>query len=264
MALFNFIYKNNELIQSLYAQIFSGLLQSTETQETAKHREGGIMEGKIPPIVKGNLSSEDANEKTIRMVMDPHDAMLNDVLVTLAPRMKHDLSDVHFGDMIHIKGKLFVIPSAIERNGMDLLFEAFSPQIDLSKIPKNARSNAKSFIKKAIVGDEQGCRFLFSTTDDEIMRGVLNIENLIENQKELTFKYGIQAIPSEIVCLYEGGNEGDILELSQKSILGGLHSLSGMTNQIYLNGLPSSHPVKPIVIFYRINGTENIPPQPEA
>ena len=63
MALFNYIYKNDILIQSLYAQIFSGLLECTEIRESAKSSASRSGEVKIPPIVKGNLIDSDTNEK---------------------------------------------------------------------------------------------------------------------------------------------------------------------------------------------------------
>lgn len=262
MALFNFIYKNDAVIQSLSAQIFSGLLQSMETQECGRHKESGQMEGGIPPVVKGNIASEDSNEKTQRTVMLPHDSALHDVLVTLAPRMKNTVAGSCFGDILRLKGNLYIIPSEIETNGIETLFQAFSPQLDMKGIPAKAQPAVRAFIKKALISTQPGSRFFFASEREEFLRGFLQPEGMQECQKALTFKYGIRAIPVELVALFEGGENAGALGLPPQSILGGLHMLAGMANDLYLNGLPASHPVTPVAIFYRLNSTEDLPVQP--
>lgn len=263
MALFNYIYKNDILIQSLYAQIFSGLLECTEIRESAKSSASRSREVKIPPIVKGNLIDSDTNEKMKSNKMSPHDAMLSDILITLKPSMKDKLVDARFGDIIHLQGELLIIPSEIEINGIEVIFEAFASQIPLQGIPKQARTSVKNFLKKSFVSTENGVRFLFRVKGGGILRGVLQADNLQESQKALTFKHGFRLIPSEIVAVYEEGDDIENTFLPGTCILGGLHELSGMVNTVYLSGLPPTSPVTPITIFYRLNGTDSLPSMPQ-
>ena len=264
MALFNFLYKNESLIQSLYSQIFSGQLQSIETQETGRLKETGDVEGGMPPIVKGNMAREQSNEKTHRTVMLPHDSTVHDVLVSLAPRMKHVVEESDFGDILRTKGNIYIIPSDVEINALDVIFQTYVNDMDMRGLPKQAKPAVEAFLKKVLISTEPGCRFLFFAESGEFLRGFLPPDGMQETQKALIFKHGMRAIPTEIVALFEEcKNPTNSITLPPQSILGGLHTMSAMVNELYLKGLPPSYPVTPVVIFYRLNDTEDFPEQPK-
>lgn len=257
MGLFNFIYKNDVVINSLYAQIFSGLLQSVEEKETGRTKGSGHVEGSVPPFCKGKFTSEDSNETSQSMVTTPHDSIVFDTLNALKKRMKDSVGGAKFGDILNLKGDLYIIPSDIEKNGIEFLAESFFPELDMQKLPQKARQHVKPFLKKTLISEDKGCRFLFAAEEGSFLRGFLPPEGMQECQKAVTFKYGIRAIPAEIVALYEGEDlQRNILP--EQSILGGLHVLSGMINNFYLQGLPHSAPVTPVAIFYPLNDTDDL------
>lgn len=257
MGLFNFIYKNGVVINSLYAQIFSGLLQSVEEKETGRTKGSGHVEGSVPPFCKGRFTSEDSNETSQSTVTTPHDIIVFDTLNALNDRMKASVDGAKFGDILKLKGDLYIIPSDIEKNSIEFLAELFFPMLDMKGLPQKARQHVKPFLKKTLISEDKGCRFLFAAEEGTFLRGFLPPEGMQECQKAVIFKYGIRAVPAEIVAVYEGEDlQRNILP--DQSILGGLHMLSGMINDFYLQGLPPSAPVTPVAIFYRLNDTDDL------
>lgn len=265
MALFNYIYKNKTLIQSLYAQIFSGLLQSVESHEKVAHTGITSAEAGIPTLAKGTLTGNNTEEKTYKSVVSPHDAALYDILVKLSPKMKNTLDGVVFSDMIHLSGDLIIIPKDTEKYGLEALFNTVFKNALSLKLPKEIRTQVTNFMEKTLISQqEEGMHFFFKVSDGHILRGVLEPTFLEESQMALAFKHGFHPIPTEIVALYEGGvDESTGISLPSESILGGLYELSRQVSTLYLAGLPDTIPVTPITLCYRLNNTEDLPEQAE-
>ncbi len=257
MALFNFVYQDEYVINSLYAQIFSGFLHSIENSESAKDRESGTAEGGIPSFVKGTALKESSNEVVRTETIFPHDARLLDIFNILKPCMKAEFSNACFGDILHLTGDLLIIHSEIEKNGVDVLFEMFVKNMSIPDVPKNAQGGMKNFIKKMLIPTDEGIRFFFKEKSGNIVRGVLRPENLHEKQKSLLFKFGVYPIPLQMIALCEHVENTQNF-LPKESITGGLHMLSNKVSDFYLEGLPPTKAVSPIALFYQINDTDNI------
>ena len=265
MALFNYIYKNKTLIQSLYAQIFSGLLQSVESHEKVAHTGITSAEAGIPTLAKGTLTGNNTEEKIYKSVVSPHDAALYDILVKLSPKMKNTLEDVDFSDIVHLSGNLIIIPRDIEKNGLEALYNTCFKNFLPANLSKEVRQQTARFMEKTLLSQqEEGVHFFFKVSTGQILRGVLEPSFLEESQMALTFKHGFHPIPTEIVALYEGSVDNDSgLPLPNESLLGGLYDLSRRMSNLYLAGLPDTIPVTPITLCYRLNNTEDLPEQAE-
>ncbi len=265
MALFNYIYKNKNLIHSLYAQLFSGLLQSIETNEKVAHTGATTAEVGIPPITKGTFTGNNTEEKIYKSVVSPHDAALYDVLVKLSPKMKTSLENVVFSDVVHLSGNLIIIPRDIEKNGLEVLFKTCIKNFNPTNISKEMKQPLARLIEKTLLSQqEEGLHFFFKVSTGQTLRGILEPAFLEESQLALTFKHGFHPIPTEIVALYEGSVDNNSgLPLPKESILGGLYNLSGYVSNFYLAGLPETTPVTPLTLCYRLNDTEDLPKQVE-
>jgi len=119
MALLNFLYKDQELADSLYAQIFNGLMHSIECGQTKADSQTGsgkFTVGVVGGGIDGTSSSGESHvEKT-----NPHDVVFIDVLKHLEPSYKTDVATVSPGDVLFTRGELYIIDKEMIRIGFEL------------------------------------------------------------------------------------------------------------------------------------------------
>ena len=249
MALFNYIYKNQSLINSLYAQIFSGLLSSKEDKIAGLNQSKHEMESGIPAQIfkVGSHSSESTEESTTRMV-NPHDVILSDVLNTLKPSMKDNVFSAKIGTLVHLKGNLQIIPSEFENLAIQTCMQVFEKQMS-SGIPGISKKQLSSFLQKALKAPQNGNHFIFNSESGGQLKGILNNCDLMEDPDSIAFKFGANALRTEIVAVVESTENEQVADHS--SFLGAIQQFADMARQLYSTGINAT-PVTPIAIFYRI------------
>lgn len=252
MALYNFLYKNQPIIQSLNAQIFSGIIKDVKNIESAKTKSCGNISGKAL-VASVGVGSEDTNEKSRAETIEPHDAMIIDVLKMLENSLKEDLSSSSFGDIICLKGNILIIPKEVENGSVDILFEMFAKEIIAKdqRVPPKIKSQMQTFMKKMMLSDDSDARFLFLSSKGNL-RGVLNPEFLSESTKGIVFKYGTRPIPVTMIALNENAPNNLSDQIPKNSLIAGLFMLSGKAQDLFLQGIEETIPVTPIAIFYDI------------
>lgn len=119
MALLNFLYKDQELANSLYAQIFNGLMHSVECGQTkadSQTGKGKFTVGVFGGGVDGTSSSGESHiERT-----NPHDVVFIDVLKRLEPDYKTDIAAASPGDILFSRGDLYIIDKEMIRMGFEM------------------------------------------------------------------------------------------------------------------------------------------------
>jgi hypothetical protein len=258
-----FYYKDTDLINSLYAQLFSGLVREISTVETGDEDNSLAVEGKgdagvSTMIAKGNFgikttarsslkSSESRHETLI-----PHDAVILDVLEKLGPAAKNSVANAKRGNIINIKGSLLFFPKEIEANSIQPMIPFFetllAPQLtSMDKKQKNALLEiVKSFFKTG----SDNCRFIFKTESGEFLTGYMKRNDFTQDSLSLFFKYKGSMIPCQLIGILEThANEKMVGDANEVSFFQGLLGIHEASAEIWSSTLPDGDPVTPIAFF---------------
>jgi|GEM_PF-3935733 len=249
MELFNFIYKNQSLVNSLYAQIFSGLLSSQEDKIESSNQSEHKLETGLPAQVfsVGSQSYEHTEESSSRMT-NPHDVILSDVLTALRPSMKTNVFEAKIGTLVHLKGNLQIIPSEFENLAIQTCLQLYEKKLP-DNIPGMGKKQLGNFLQKALKAPQRGNHFIFNSDSGGVLKGILNNSDLMEDPDSIAFKFGSGSLRTEIVAVVESTELDHHAESS--SFLDAIKQFSDITRQLYSSGL-NAIPVTPITIFYRI------------
>lgn len=273
MEIARFFYKNESLLSSLYAQLFSGLLASVEKVKASEKHKGGHLDGKGEAtvnvaVMKGKadvsagINASSASREERKESLFPHDAAVLDVIKALRPSMKFDVENAKFGDIIYIKGDFVFIPQAFAKKGMELILQMHRPNIqNLSHIyPKEHRKHYISFIESTLKaqGDIDECRFIFISENKQICSGYLSPAGMTENQMSLFFKHGMHAIPAQMIAIMEKTDEETAPNLGKDNLWSQLTAFSSAAVQLWNHNMPPSVPVLPLTIFTPLNTEDNI------
>lgn len=267
MEVVHFYYKDYDIIQSLYSQLFSGLLKeitSTEqSQEEVIKTVSGDGNAEVSVMMaKGdfginvnnthNMQSMQSQSETIT----PHDAAILDVLNKLTPAMKNNLSDAKRGDIINIKGIIYFIPKELEViciNALDPLVDSMINNQFKNKQTKEKMS-LKSIIKNIFKTSSADIRFIFKDDKGCYYSGFLKKNYFSEDYLSLFFKYQSNPIPCQLIALLEEYNSNlSDSHIIPNSIFESIQQLSSVATSIWSNGLPTNVPITPLVFFMPLN-----------
>ena len=107
MGLLNFLYKDESLIASLYAQIYRGRLVGIDKEESTTDSENGEIKGGMPLLGAKTAWGSGACQR-VRETIDPHDAATLDVLKHLEAFAVAE-EDAHPNKIVLLSGRLALI-----------------------------------------------------------------------------------------------------------------------------------------------------------
>lgn len=113
IELADFIYRDNPRINSLYSQLFNGLLLNTETTEAAKDAaERGIG---LAAVVTGAMKKTVESNRSVKETRHPHDAIAGDLIASLGAlgRVSDDFERALPGQLVRAHGTLFLFDSTL-------------------------------------------------------------------------------------------------------------------------------------------------------
>lgn len=263
MEMVLFYYKDDALIKSLYAQIFSGYLKQVTTTEGSRessslHAEGkGNAEASVP-MLKGTVgvlgesatSAETSAQKCD--VIEPHDAAVLDVLEKLKPFMKKDVASAHRGDVVNISGKLYFLPKEFEAPCIEAILPLIKNQASAEwrDKTKQEREILIKLVRDLFKTSSSNCRFVFTPTNGKSLSGFLKLPNFFEDSLSLFLKYGATPIPCQMVALMEKHeNQSPTEDAIPNNIFEVIKTFAAAGAQMWSNGMPDSIPVTPIAFF---------------
>lgn len=196
VALYDFLYKDSDRINSYYAQIFHGRLSSVE--QTDAERRSFDRGGRAGlPVASGDLKFVSEVQTSSKSVLDPHDMATTDILAYLraANHLSSDLPAAAHGSLVLVQGTLvFVDRSILELAiaSLDVLIqdEARKPkaQQDRSKI------NSLRMITKVLPNIAIPSAFLLQLDDGQQVAGTIKDAGMQEPISTYYFKYGTSGI----------------------------------------------------------------------
>ncbi|MDR1241895.1 MAG: hypothetical protein LBM00_03795 [Deltaproteobacteria bacterium] len=261
MALLHFLYKDESLIASLYAQIFRGRLVQIDHGQKDTRSDGTEVGGSLK-IVSGSARQGNSFEESRHELIDPHDAATLDVLNHLQ-KFAVDEKSSKKGDIVLLSGGIFLTPYAHRKCILDFGFASQSHLFDtiLATNVKDKRSRAKiiELAKMSCVGDENDVRFFFRSLTGIWYWGSLQQTEIMPTLFTLQVAYGIDLIPVSLVAINLGGTKN--APDAQPERLAGfaqmIHHMTGLTNDILAGeGASISSAIAPLCISQTINADD--------
>jgi hypothetical protein len=198
ITLIDFLYKDTNLINSFYSQIFGGDLTAVSRSEISADEISNNMGGSIK-LVSGSASSKHSDSQNITKNINPYDYKVLELLEQFNLSI-HSLSEAHSGSIIATSGTLIYrnyniidqIFPFIEKNK---LIPEFNTPINPKARGKNRNNTLGKVIQDIIKMIPYGLEFSVETTTNETATCIINKEHLTISPDDLFRSYG-NVIPS--------------------------------------------------------------------
>ncbi|MBR9648690.1 DUF6414 family protein [Clostridium tyrobutyricum] len=254
ITLIDFLYKDTNLINSFYSQIFGGDLTAVSRSEISADESSNNMGGSIK-IVSGSVSSKHSDGQNITRNINPYDYKVLELLEQFNLTI-HSLSDAHEGSIIATKGKLTYrnyniidqIFPFIEKNK---LVPEFNAPIDPNARGKNRNNTLGKAMQDIIKMIPYGLEFSVETTTDETATCIINKEHLTISPDDLLRSYGniIPSIWTVIGIL-------DVTKLNtENNMTEEFKSIIDATNSVFASMVlkDNTNVIRPIAIYRKLS-----------
>lgn len=198
ITLIDFLYKDTNLINSFYSQMFGGDLTNIIKSEISADETNSLIEGN-GGFIKGNTSSKHSNNQNITQNINPYDYKVIELLETLNLE-KTTLKEASSGSIIAIDGTLTyrnfdIVTQVIPFIAKNDLVPEFKQPLD-----PNARGKSKNNTLGAMIQDmiqllPYGLEFGVETSIKENATCILKRECLTISPDDLFRSYG-NSIPN--------------------------------------------------------------------
>lgn len=265
MEIARFFYKDLELAKSLRAQLFSGVIESVTTllasDVTVSTAAKGAAKGKIEiPIIANAEATGEANMGCAKMsrkshaeTISPHDLTILDVVASLRQDMKLSIDEAEFGDVVYVKGLLYIFPVQLESVCMEAaMYVSLDAAVRGAAMPKQMEKGMRKFIENSVKAPRDDPRFVFTCdNDNKICSGFLKNEGLTDSQLSIFYKHGASPIPVHMIAVSEKNPGRDGFQ-TENTFFGQMFNLSTQVQKLWEQGMPPSTPVTPICLFHPI------------
>ncbi|WP_123053104.1 hypothetical protein [Clostridium sp. JN-1] len=254
ITLIDFLYKDTNLINSFYSQIFGGDIMTLSKSEICADESSNNIGGSIK-IASGSTSSKRSDTQNITKNINPYDYKVLELLQRFNLTI-HSLSDAHEGSIIATKGKLTYrdyniidqIFPFIEKNK---LVPEFNTPINPNMRGKNKNNTLGKAIQDIIKMIPYGLEFSVETTTDETATCIINKEYLTISPDDLFRSYG-NIIPSiwTIIGILDVTELNTINNMTEefKGIIDGTNSV--FASMVLKN---NANVIRPIAIYRELS-----------
>lgn len=206
MALLNFLYKDIDIINSIYAQIFRGkLTQIDHIYGNNKNNNGEL--GFNAHFITAKKSSGDGITEQRKEIIDPHDASTIDVLVHLQ-NYAVDEEKATNGDIVILSGELIIIPHEIKKNILNMAFESnkevFRSAMKADIKTKKDQENLFSLVKEQCIGSPEQSLLFFRSKKNILYLGSIKNDYISYQMHVLSVAHSSNLIPVNMIALYLG------------------------------------------------------------
>ncbi len=250
-ALLNFLYRDEFLASSFYAQIFTGLLREFHKEDKKVYSKETTLNGGIKAVaeIKSQATSRERGETTVKEVLEPHDTMYLELLNSLIPYLSEDLANAQHGDLVKINGQLLILGQNILKVGLEafLMLLKHNPKaFGLAKQNKKDIKLLEKFLDTLISSPQLSSRYILFSTHGTVV-GYLQEKFLTEPLEGLTFKYGYRAIPNIILIGIKENPSNYSHKFSPETVEGAIYEIA----KAFASFLPQGdYLVKPLFIYY--------------
>lgn len=200
-ALYDYIYRDTNRLNSYYAQLLGGRLATSEQTLTAQESEEKAYKGNFK-VAEVDTRTSKQNLESTKSILDPHDLAVNDVLNTLLESgyLDGDLVNAPDGKLVIVEGCLSFIDKTILQFadmgfGMVIETEKAKPR----KLVDDSAIKLWQTLQKIASKLELPSSFLLQTQDGSQVCGTIKDSGLEEPIYSYYFKHGFNGLPK--VCV---------------------------------------------------------------
>lgn len=191
-ALYDFLYRDNSRITSLYAQLFGGRLSSLERSDQERRDKNLAGKGSILGF-GGEVSSREETQSASKSTIDPHDLIVTDTLTRLreSGKFHEEPSLAPHGSLILAQGTLIFIDHSMLQIGL-IGMEA-AVQADKKKPSRDRTPGLQegfAVVKAMIQGLELPSAFALRCGPSTIIAGTIKEAGMEEPISTYYFKHG--------------------------------------------------------------------------
>lgn len=141
--------------------------------------------------MEGIIKHENQISSSNKESLDPHDNILIDVIKALEPSTHYNLNGVQTGDLVLIRGSLYILDKQILIAGLDIGKFADEMEQQGKKLGKRDKTKIAPFeIMKRIIDASPGdARFILLTEDEKEVTGSLKTQYMLETAASMCAKY---------------------------------------------------------------------------
>lgn len=205
MGLLNFLYKDEALIASLYAQIYRGRLVEIDREESTTDSENGEIKGGIPLLGAKTAWGSGACQR-VRETIDPHDAATLDVLKHLEAFAVSE-EEALPNKVVLLSGRLALMSHSQRSCIIDMLFESHIKNIkNAMGLPQKQANRLYDLSKKGCAGKSEEVRLFFQSSSGAWYWGSAVESNFSPHMDALQISYGVDLVPVNIFAIYLGSS----------------------------------------------------------
>lgn len=243
-ALVDFIYKDSELITSLYAQIFAGNLttinkNSSDTDERSTNMSGGMK------IAGFKAESKEVATQSIQELIDPHDYKIGQILEQLGLEVYDEISDLRQDQLVIIRGQVIIRDIEMIKtlcNSDDILRMMAGDNQESIGLVQMIKAFS-SFLPS-------GIEFELLTKDNKNITGSLKEQYLTTSKDDLTRLYGGRYPSQYYVLGIVDKLDGNSSVKAQSQFKQGIDEMvQGIFNMYNDNSTDQRLIIKPIVVY---------------
>lgn len=163
MALLNFLYKNENILNSLTAQIFHGKTIKIDTEKKSVDTSNCGMKVDLK-LLSGSIGASKGGEERFVETIDPHDeAILN--TLTYLQQYCVDEKEIDEKKLVFLSGKIAFVSIDYRRVIMDIAFEQIKKS-NVIKLPGKQANQLYSLAKNTCIGSEEESYFYFKSSNN--------------------------------------------------------------------------------------------------
>lgn len=248
--LFNFLYRDQDALNSYYAQAFDGVVKSVQqgnSKTTSKVHKSTPL-GIVSPILKYSHERQKLMSETDTQSIDPHDIITLDVLQWLEDSkfIKHDISLITEASFLKITGDVLFIDQNLLTLSMSEGLKMFQNGVlpfDLPEVAKPFLEAAVNVVRQTIIEPS-----VLLAKDDIVLLGEIKstyLSNRIANRYMTT---GGRYLTSVTMI---GLVTGDISYTAPEgSVLASFTQLADSLADMF--SLHATHTIQPLVIYQEL------------
>ena len=236
ITLIDFLYKDTNLINSFYSQIFGGDLMNLSKSEVCTDESGNSIEGN-GGFIKGDASSKHSNSENLTINLN-----------------KTSLAEAKTGSIIAIDGKLIyrnfdIIAQAIPFISKSNLVDEFNAPLSPNARGKNKKMTLGSMVQDMMKLIPYGLEFGVDTDTKETATCILKQEHLTISPDDLFRAYG-----NNIPNLWTIIGILDVTEFSKSSSKSQFKKMIDSTSSVFSAMVleENSNVIRPIAIYRKL------------
>lgn len=244
MVVYDFVYINRPKIESLYAQIFSGLLTKT-TNTTSNTTKDDSAKGVGYSKTYGEKKTSSSVTDRLNSEIDPHEIITIDTLSTLSSSAK-PIEEARNGDIIKINADMFLMDKA--------LFDIMMPNLSsfmMMDAPKSEHKHIKQ-MANTIRKFFESIRFdptVFASMENGVAIGNIKEDYLFESITSFHLKHGKDGLSNVYII---GIKEEGVMSFheSEESLINGAMEISEIIKNLIVP--EGAYVFTPIAIYREI------------